>query len=302
MRVSTGMLHSTAVNELNRVWSRLQHLQSQIATGKRVSKPSDDPIAAAGVLRVRSQQRATEQYTRNLNEAREFATASDSALTRLVEVADRVQTIAVQAADASYGPEARAGLAAELDGLLEELIGLANTEYAGKRLFGGYQTREEPFSVTTDEKGSIIGAELIERGSEGRLQRQVGDNVLLTINLTPTDLFGEDLALFEDIVALRDAALSGDSDQARSLVEPLAAGLDRLNLSQALVGGLISRIDGIEEWLGHLEVELEGTRSAYEDLDMAEAAMEYQKEQSILQAALSTTTNLMSMSLVNYLE
>jgi len=302
MRVSTGMLHSTAVNELNRVWSRLQGLQSQIATGKRVSKPSDDPIAAAGVLRVRSQQRATEQYTRNLNEAREFATASDSALTRLVEVADRVQTIAVQVADASYGPEARAGLAAELDGLLEELIGLANTEYAGKRLFGGYQTREEPFSVTTDEKGSIIGAGLIERGSEGRLQRQVGDNVLLTINLTPTDLFGEDLALFEDIVALRDAALSGDSDQARSLVEPLAAGLDRLNLSQALVGGLISRIDGIEEWLGHLEVELEATRSEYQDLNMAEAAMEYQKEQSILQAALSTTTNLMSMSLVNYLK
>jgi flagellar hook-associated protein 3 FlgL len=302
MRVSTGMLNTTAVNDLARVWSRLQGLQSQIATGKRVSKPSDDPIAADRVLRVRSQQRATEQYTRNLNEAREFATASDAAITRLVEVADRIQEIVVQVADSSYGPEARAGLAAELDGLLEELVGLANTEYAGKRLFGGYQTREEPFSATYDAEGNIVGAGVVERGTEGRLQRLVGDNVLLTINLTPTDLFGEDLEFFDDIVALRDAALSGESEKAGNLVTPLAEDLDRLNLGQALVGGLISRIDGIDEWLGHLGVELEATRSEYEDLDMAKAAMEYQKEQAILQAALNTTTNLMSMSLVNYMK
>ncbi len=302
MRVSTGMLQTKASNELNRVWSRLQGLQTQIATGRRVSKPSDDPIAADRVMRVRSQQRATEQYQRNLNEAREFASASDTAITRLVAVADRVQTIAVQVADASYGPEARAGLAAELDGLLEEIIGLANTEYAGKRLFGGYQTRQEPFAGIYGDDGRLTGVGLVQRGTEGRLQRQVGDNVLLTINLTPTDLFGEDLKLFSDIVALRDAALSGDSERARSLVEPLAQDLDTLSLGQALVGGLLSRIDGIEEWLSHLEVELEASRSQYQDLDMAEAAMEYQKEQSILQAALSTTTNLMSMSLVNYLK
>jgi flagellar hook-associated protein 3 FlgL len=302
MRVSTGMQHSTAVNELNRVWSRLQDLQAKIATGKRVSKPSDDPIAADRIMRVQSQLRANEQYQRNLNEAREFANASDAAIGRLVEVADRVQTIAVQVADASYGPEARAGLAAELDGLLGELVGLANTEYAGKRLFGGYQTRDEPFAAQYDADGRITGAGLVQRGTEGHLQREVGDNVLLTINLTPTDLFGDDLKLFNDIVALRDAATVGDSDKARNLVEPLAGDLDQLNLGQALVGGLLSRIDGIEQWLGHLGVELEGSRSEYEDLDMAKAAMEYQKEQTILQAALSTTTNLMDMSLVNYMQ
>ncbi len=303
MRVSTSMMHATALSELNRIYSRLATLQSQIATGRRVSKASDDPIATHQIMRVGSQLRSTEQYTRNLAEAREFASASETALTRLVEVADRVQAIAVQVADDSYGPEAKAALATELNGLLEEAVSLANTKYAGKRLFGGYQTREEPFQTVTDEAGEqIAGVTVVGQGTAGRLQRLVGENVLLTINLTSSDLFGEGMEFFNDVVALRDAAAADDGVKAAELVKPLEDGLDRLNLSQALVGGLLNRIDGIEEWLGQLGVDLEASRSSYEDLDVAKAAMEYQKEQAILQAALSTTSDLMQMSLVNYMD
>ncbi len=301
MRVSSGMLHDTAISELNRVWSRLQGLQSRIASGKRIAKPSDDPIASDHIMRIRSQVRGTEQYVRNLNEAREFANASESAVSRLIEVGDRVQTIAVQVADASYGPEARAGLAVELDGLLEEMIGLANTKYAGKRLFGGFETRAEPFTEQRGADGRLIGVSVLARGGEGKLQRIVGENVLLTINLTATDLFGEELKLFSDIIALRDAAQNSDPEAANALVSDLAEGLDQLNLAQAISGGLQSRINGIEEWLNHLTVELEASRSQYEDLDMAKAAMEYQKEQAILQAALNTTVNLMDLSLVHHI-
>jgi len=115
-------------------------------------------------------------------------------------------------------------------------------------------------------------------------------------------LFGGQMEFFDDIVALRDAAAAGDGDKAAALLAPLEEGLDRLNLSQALVGGLQSRIDGIKEWQESLKVELEASRSSYEDLDVATAAMEYQKEQAILQAALSTTVDLMQMSLVNYMK
>lgn len=302
MRVSTSMMHATALSELNRIYSRLATLQSQIATGRRVSRASDDPIAAHQIMRVSSQLRSSEQYTRNLAEAREFASASETALTRLVEVADRVQAIAVQVADDSYGPEAKTALAEELNGLLEEAVSLANTKYAGKRLFGGYQTREEPFQATTDSAGHIAGVTVVGQGTTGRLQRLVGENVLLTINLTSSDLFGEEMEFFNDIVALRDAAATDGGEKAAQLVGPLEEGLNRLNLSQALVGGLLTRIDGIEQWLGQLDVELEASRSSYEDLDVATAAMEYQKEQAILQAALTTTTDLMRMSLVNYMD
>jgi flagellar hook-associated protein 3 FlgL len=302
MRVSSRMLQSAALNELGRVWARTQSLSEQISTGRRILRASDDPIGADHVMKARSDLRALAQYKRNLQESQHFATATESVLMRIVDLGDQVQGIALQAADDAYGESSMQALAAELDTLLEELFTLANSSYAGQRLFGGFQTREEVFVKVVDEDGRITGVQSDDRGLAGDLQRRVGDNVMLTINLTGTDVFGEGNRLFEDLITLRDAALNYDHEAAGAVLEPLQEDLDRINLGLALSGGLISRMNGIQEWLDHQEVELEAARSQHEDVDMAEAALALEQEQAVLEAALSATARLMNISLVSYLQ
>ena len=301
MRVSTGMIQQSTLNQLQTVWSRVQELQTRISTGKRIQRPSDDPIATGHILRTRSNIRATNQYLRNIDESAAYANAAESVVTRLVDLVQTVQTIAVKIADDSYGPVSLAGLGTELEGLLDEAMGHANTKYAGTRLFGGFQTRSEPFETTLREDGQITGVQAVGEGLDGDINRLVGENLLLTINLKGSDLFGEDLEFFDHIIALRDAAMAGDHDTAREIIPSMDGALDRLNLSQALIGGLQSRIDDLRGWQRLQQVELESMRSEHEDLDMAEAAMELQKEQSIMQAALSATSYMTDFSLVNYL-
>ncbi|MCK4302894.1 MAG: hypothetical protein KAY24_01495 [Candidatus Eisenbacteria sp.] len=301
MRVSTGMLQETALNELQTVWSRLQKLQSNMATGRRIHRPSDDVIGSSHVMRASGNIRMAEQYKRNLAESRQFAMATESALVRLVDLADTIQMIAVQVADESYGPDSRGGLATELDGLLEEALGLANTSNAGMQLFGGFETREESYTADTDGEGNLVAVRRQGQGLDGELKRSVGENVLLTINLTGTDLFGEEQEFFKNLIALRDIARAGDCQAARDLVGTLLEDQDRINLAQAVTGGLLSRMDGMEEWLDHQILELEATRSEFEDLDMARASLDYQKEQAILQAALSATVQIMDLSLVQFM-
>jgi flagellar hook-associated protein 3 FlgL len=296
------MLQSAALNELNRAWARTQSLQEAISTGRRIRRASDDPIGADHVMQTRSDLRALTQYKRNLDESQQFATATEAVLMRIVDLGDQVYSLALQAADDSYGEESMQALAAELDLLLDELFTLANATYADQRLFGGFQTRGEVFARVVDEQGRITGVQSGGRGLEGDLQRMVGDNVLLTINLTGTDVFGEGREFFADLIALRDAARASDHAAASALLTPLQEDLDRVNLALALSGGLISRMSGIKQWLEYQEVELEAMRSQHEDIDMAEAALALEQEQAILEAALSATARLMSLSLVTYLQ
>lgn len=301
MRVSTGMIQKSTLFNLQSVWSRVQQLQSRISTGKRIERPSDDPIATDHILRTRSNIRATEQYLRNLDESSANVNATESVVTRMVDLVQTVQTIAVKIADDSYGPVSLQGFGTELEGLLDEALGHANTKYAGSRLFGGFQTRAEPFETIYGEDGQITDVQAVGEGLDGDIDRLVGENLLLTINLKGTDLFGEDLEFFDHIIALRDAAMAGDHEKAQEIIPLMDADLDRLNLSQALVGGLQTRIEDVRDWQSLQQVELESLRSEHEDLDMAEAAMQLQKEQAILQAALSATASMMDFSLVNYL-
>jgi flagellar hook-associated protein 3 FlgL len=301
MRVTTRMLHRSALSELQGVWGRMQKLQSQIASGRRIDKPSDDPSGTDRAMKARSDTRINNQYIRTLEESRRFVETSETALSQLVNISTDINTLAVQVADDSYGPTTMASLAEGLNALLEESVSIANTDSAGTRIFGGQATRSDPFTTTRDENGRIISVGSGARGTEENLQRQVNEHLLLTINLTGSDLFGEDLEFFSDLIKLRDAASASDQEGARKLLSSLTDDLDRINLSQAVTGSLYNRIDGMVTWTEGQNLELEAVRSEYEDLDMVEAMMNYQNEQAVLQAALSTTGSMLQLSLVNYI-
>jgi flagellar hook-associated protein 3 FlgL len=301
MRVSTGMLHESALSQLRVAWMHLQDLQAHISSGRRIHLPSDDPFATNRVLAIKSDLRAHTQYVRGIDEARQFAVSSEAAVQRLVDIAIEVQEIATMAADDSYGTDSLTALATQVDGLLEEALSMVNTQHADIRIFGGFQTRDDPFIADRDRDGRIVGITPRGEGTEGRVQRLVGDQLLLTINLTGTDLFGEGYDYLTHAAKIRDAALAGDQEAIRELLPTLEEDFDRINLALAFTGSTITRLDAMSEQVDRESLLLETARSEQEDLDMARALIDYQKEQVILEATLSTVANLMDLSLVNYL-
>ncbi|MBU1495194.1 MAG: hypothetical protein KJ956_14650 [Actinobacteria bacterium] len=301
MRVTSRLIFERSLQGLHRSWSDIGELQAHIATGKRIHVPSDDPIGSTRAMSARAGLRASEQYQRALDEARLFVASSEAALIDLSDLAIEAQTIAVQLADDATGESGAIALEAKLNQMLEQVVSLGNTEYAGIRIFGGHLTNANPFTATRDAQSKITGVAKSARGTEGNISRLVGRDVLLTINQTGSDLFGEDLEFVQHLVQLRDAAKVNDTETARSLLTVLEEDGDRLNLALATSGGITTRMDSLSEQLDRESLQLASTRSEHEDLDMAKATMDLQIEQTILQAALSATVDVLNLSLVDFL-
>jgi flagellar hook-associated protein 3 FlgL len=302
MRVATSMLRQATLAGIGQNSERLLELQRQIATGTRVGKPSDDPVSAGRALEARTVKRAAEQWQRNLDAARRFATATESSLARIVDLVAEARLAATQAASDVHGDEEMQAFAQQLDSILEQLVDEGNGAEGQVHFYGGTATQRDPFAVTRDADGLITsvsasGAE----GADGEMQRLVGDEVLLTINTSASDAFGDGLEVFTHLIELRDAAASADRAAIADLLTAVDEDLERVSVARSVSGLLIQRINVMSDSMEELSLAAEARRSQEEDLDLAEAMVAYQEQQTLLQAALTASSRLLELTLVNFI-
>lgn len=146
MRISTANSYDRTIDVLQKRQSDLSRLQSQLATGKRVQKASDDPVAATLSETARNRLARNEADLRSLDAARASLQQAESGLAESGELIQQVRELLVAAGNASFGPNEREDIARQLEGLRERLIGVANLkDNAGRTLFGGLGGAVTPF-------------------------------------------------------------------------------------------------------------------------------------------------------------
>ncbi len=150
MRISSNTIFESNVAALNVQQARLLHTQQQLASGKRILNPSDDPVAAARSLDVSQADAMNTQYSSNRNAAIHTLTMADGALESITSLLQEVRTLSVDAGSGLLGNSERKTIAADFDRRLQELIGLANsTDGLGNYLFAGFQSKLQPFADTS---------------------------------------------------------------------------------------------------------------------------------------------------------
>ncbi len=146
MRISTANSYDRTIDVLQKRQSELSKLQSQLATGKRVQKASDDPVSATLSETARNRLARTEADLRSLEASRASLQQAESGLAESGELIQQVRELLVAAGNATYGPNEREDIARQLEGLRERLIGVANLkDNAGRTLFGGLGGAATPF-------------------------------------------------------------------------------------------------------------------------------------------------------------
>ena len=146
MRVSTNQTQDVAINAMLEQQEKLSKVQKQIATGKRIFKPSEDPIGAARVVDLKNIIETNGQYQKNIDAARARLTVEESIMGNATDILQRVRELAITANNASQTNETRNFIAEEVDQLLEEILDMANsTDGSGDYLFSGSKTNFRPF-------------------------------------------------------------------------------------------------------------------------------------------------------------
>ncbi len=176
MRISSQQIFSGGINRLQDINSNLVDTQQQISTGKRVNKPSDDPVAAARILKLDQELRRVDTYQRNANLADNRLKQEESALESSVDVIQRVRELTVQAGSGSLSPNDRQSISAELKERLGQLANIANTRDAsGEYIFSGFQGDTQAFARDDEGKWGY-------QGDEGQRQLEIDDGVTVPIS------------------------------------------------------------------------------------------------------------------------
>lgn len=140
MRISDSTNFGVVRDSITRSRGRMENLQMETATMKKLNRPSDDPVGSAKVLEVRTDKVNNEQYQINAKLAQAFLDNTDHALEDLSEIMMRAKEIAVgQSSNASSSPESRYGVAEEVNQLFLRAVTTANRRVGDRYVFGGIQ-------------------------------------------------------------------------------------------------------------------------------------------------------------------
>lgn len=177
MRISTSQIYNIATLGMGQAQSAVTKTQEQMATGKRVLSPADDPVAATTILKLNQELARTEQYKKNIDVADNSLSLEDSTLQTVVDLMQRMRELAVKAGNTAVLTSADyKSLAAEVDTRINELMNLQNTRNAsGQYIFAGYQGDTQPFI----NKG---GGNFEYLGDEGQLFLQASASVSVAVS------------------------------------------------------------------------------------------------------------------------
>jgi len=147
MRISTSMMHSSAVNAILQQQADLSKTQNELSSGKKIQTPADDPVAAARIMQLQQQQSASDQYGTNIGGVKTRLQLSEQAVADADSIIERVSQLAVQANSSALGASDKQAIATELTELNKQLLNIANSKDAnGEYLFSGYSSNALPFA------------------------------------------------------------------------------------------------------------------------------------------------------------
>jgi len=182
MRISSIEQFQQGIDSILNQQAKLNQTQLQLATGKKVLKPSDDPAVATQLLNLSSLKANNLQYDRNINTAQNELELQESVLASSGNVLQRVRELVIQANNATQSSQTREAIADEISNLADELLQLANTKSpSGEYIFAGYNSRTPAFAKS--------GAGYVYQGDQGQRLLQVSEDTQLAVRDNGADLF-----------------------------------------------------------------------------------------------------------------
>lgn len=319
-RITNRYTSESVVNNLLSNRSKLVDLQTQISSGKRISKPSDDVLAGISVVSTNNSLGKIDNYLKNIENAQGEIYTTENVLLTTIDSIHKTRELTLQGLNDTSGPEELAVINAQIKQIIEQVKDLGNTKYGTKYIFGGLQTEPTPF--TSPATGEIQYNGSLSTNYERKIE--ISDGVTVPVNLSGDQVFGEyhtymgdhdndpmtpdtleldGQGLLKTLISLSNelGATPADKDVIRQQLANLDTDLQTVLNAQAQMGSLSSRLEMTKTNLQDDQLNLTKIKSGAEDIDMAKTISELQFQQTALQASLQVSAQIIQPSLLNYM-
>lgn len=298
MRVMQSMLTQNMLRNLSQSYERLGKIQDQLSTGKKIARPSDDPVVAIKGMAYRTNLTEVEQFKRNFSEAHNWIDASDSALNEATQVLQRIRELVVQASNDTYEQSQREHIAKEIDELKNHLVSIANTQIAGKYIFNGTDTLRPP--VNLDDPVNKVST------NTEQVKIELLKGIQLPVNVNPTRVFTYSATpgqgLFSDLEALVNDLEAGKSGQElNGYLSYIDKHIDNVLAERAELGARSNRLELMEARVDEQEVIAQQILSDNEDADIERVITDLKTQESVHRAALGVGARIIQPTLLDFL-
>lgn len=323
------MLSNNMLRNLSNSYGKMSELQDQITSGKKITRPSQDPVVAVKGMGYRRDLSKVEQFTRNMNEVNNWIDSTDEALSQAGDAMNRVRELVVQSANDTNTPQDREKVKQEIDQIRQQLQDIGNTKVADRFIFSGTNTLKPLFVDDSATGGKKINATYTPNNPanvptniiatpeitapKGTVKIEVYDGIQIGVNTSGADLFGNMDALMGKISDLLDSNRVGGPATAKEIGDVLGGvtssstddditAMHNLVLdARADIGAKQNRVEMMENRLSLREVGVTKQLSNNEDIDYTKAITDMTTYESIHQAALSVGSKIIQQTLVDFM-
>ena len=299
MRISNKMMFDTAQQNLFNLTEELNRANEVVAAQKKILRLSDDPVGLTQVLTMKSSLSNIGQMERNIGLGKNWLAASESAQTQIQNLISDSKALCVQMSSGNVGASNRRNAAGIVENNLKEIVALANSQVDGRYIFAGTNTETAAFTIDGNNDVTYNG-----------------NNTPFTIKLgrdASAEIGGDGEAVFQpsgagsgdDIFAvMRDlvASLQGnDVSGIQTAMTDLDSCFEHVSAQIADVGSKMIRMEAKGTLLTDLDISTRERLSLIEEPEITEAILELKAKEVAYQAALSATSKILQLSIVNYM-
>lgn len=296
MRVTSNIQQRETLRNLRQQLKQINESLTQVSSGLRVAKPSDDPVAAGQILRAKSQLDAFDRYRRNIDTANSRLSLEEDVLSKLTSMLEEAKEIAASQLSPAADENSREVAQHQIQELINSALQLGNTRLGNYYIFGGEQGGTPPF-----ESGTVPAPNTLPQG-EKRIE--IGQNHLLPTNHSAEEVFGSSGFLLA-MTQLRDAfGTPHGNDPTDAIGDAISAIDDAFANIQSLLAEVGSRMSVLEMAAANaetFEVNMHSIKSSLQDADLTEAITHLVNRQVAYQSALMATSRVIQTTLADYL-
>jgi flagellar hook-associated protein 3 FlgL len=269
----------------------------QVATGKSVNVPSDNPAAAADMVQNTIESADVDQYTQNISSVTSMVQTADSALSSVVTSLTQAISLGTEGANGTSSAANQQAIATQVQGILSSVASQANLSYQGAYLFGGTASTTTPY---TADSSSPTG--YTYNGNDGVNSVQIGDQLSVQVNLPGSQIFSNSTTnVLGSLSSLVSALQSGNSTAIGTATSAVSAALNYVSQQRVVYGNAESQLNAQETYLQQETVNLSTQATSLVGVDMAKAATTLSQAETDNNAALAAAAKVLPNTLLNYL-
>lgn len=302
MRVTQSMVSRMSMQQLALQRARLARTQEQAATGRRLNRPSDDPVDYRSALRLKDALGQTGRYLRSIDLARTRLDATEQAITDSTEIVAQAKALAIQARNDTNGPEALANLRVQVEQLFDQLLDASNTRAAGGGyVFSGVAPDRPAFAQTGVFASGSPPPSVGFEGDDSAIAVEIDEGVTIEVTRSGAQVFQGSVDVFEVLGRLWQGMDQDDAGLLDGAIGDLDLAMRQLDVERGALGGAGAKADSFEQKLRGQEQTLTEQVSLLEDVDAYAVYSELVARETALQAALEATARIQLPTLLDFL-